>query len=94
MNLNEEKMICAPWTDFSKSVITLRGGVEHLYSQYGHTGYLLIKSPVEIAVYTLVSVTPSVFQHMLVLAVRTAHAWHQTIQMKIQAVFMFKSCFR
>lgn len=53
----------------SLSVITVRGGTEHLYSQYGHTGYLLNKSPVEIAVYMHVSVTPLMFQLTLVLAV-------------------------
>lgn len=56
MNLSKEKDdLCPP---DSLGVTAAGAGIEHLYLQTGHPGYLLNKLPVEIFAYMHVCVTP------------------------------------
>lgn len=76
MNMSKEKMICAPWQPFL-GVITVWGGIKHLYLQPGHPGYLLNKLPVEIVVYMHVCATPSMFHLMYWLSELDMHDTRQ-----------------
>ena len=68
---------------------TAGGGIKRLYLQPGHPEYLLNKLPEEIFVYIRVCDPLTAPSHH-VLAEWTGHAPHQTIQMKIKALIVFK----